>query len=161
MMSNILKESVVDQIIDEGMGYYEVEANFETTNRPYSMSSDAFKALVKNLQGHNSQELQDEMYPPSMIEELVKEEKDNTIEYNVKFYTHTKPTELAPVLILYNKYSPTKSSIGHKSVFLVEGYYKYDKKNNRGLWYNYEGEILKTEEANFSKNEIIGWTYIN
>ena len=160
-MTNIYKETVVDQVIDEGMGFYEIESNFEKPNRPYSMSSDAFKALVKNLQGHNSQELQDEMYPPSMIEELTEKGMDNSIEYNVKFFTHTKPTELEPILILYRKFTPTNSPIGSKNVFLIEGYYQYDEKNERGLWFNYKGESIKTEDANFSKNEIIGWTYIN
>lgn len=160
-MTNIYKETVVDQVIDEGMGFYEIESNFEKPNRPYSMSSDAFKALVKNLQGHNSQELQDEMYPPSMIEELTEKGMDNSIEYNVKFFTHTKPTELDPILILYHKFTPTNSPIGSKNVFLIEGYYQYDEKNERGLWFNYKGESIKTEDANFSKNEIIGWTYIN
>lgn len=160
-MINIHKESIVDQIIDEGMGFYEVESNFDKPNRPYSMSSDAFKALVKNLQGHNSQELQDEMYPPSMIEEGAEKGMDNSIEFNVKFFTYTKPTELEPILILYHKHTPTNSPIGSKNVFLIEGYYQYDAKNERGLWFNYKGESIKTEEANFSKNEIIGWTYIN
>lgn len=68
-----------------------------------------------------------------------------------------KPENNKPILIRYRKGQCKRYDEGGMlGVFITQGFYYNDN-----IWYDYNHELLRAENAKKSKNEILEWAYIN
>lgn len=149
--NTLFKEAINDAMVDDSLPFIEIESDFESSKSPYVIPSEALKALVNNLEKYDGQEVEDEMYPPSLITEAI--EKSTNYKFELEFFhPSTIPPQHIPILIYYMK--DTNSAFDKKD-YLVEGYYK-DK-----IWYNYTSNIIKTENSSKNRNIILGWSFVN